>query len=88
MKLVHNMTDYFPVQFGVKQGCKLSPSIFSIYINDLAEEMRALNDGVEIGDAQLLSILLYADDIALVAPDEQSLQTCWMLLTDGVKNGR
>ncbi|KAK3096021.1 hypothetical protein FSP39_022028 [Pinctada imbricata] len=56
VKLGHNMTDFFNVKNGVKQGCRLSPTIFSIYINDLAEEIRALNDGIDIGDGRQLVV--------------------------------
>lgn len=40
-------------------------------MNDLAEDIRA---GVDIDDLNV-SILIYADDIALIAPDENSLQS-------------
>ena len=58
---------------GVKQGCKLSPTLFSLYINDLANEIKQMNLGVDIDELQL-SILPYADDVALIAPDADSLQ--------------
>ena len=67
------ITPFLDVTLGVKQGCRLSPTHFAIYINDLAEEIKALNCGIEIGDEQL-ALLLYADDIGLLAPTEQSLQ--------------
>jgi hypothetical protein len=67
------MTDIFPVKYGVKQGCKMSPTLYSVCINDLADDIRALNAGVEL-DKLNISILLYADDVALIAPDEQNLQ--------------
>ena len=67
------MTDMFPVQFGVQQGCKLSPTLYLIYIYDLADDIRALNAGVDV-DGLHLSLLFYADDLALMAPDEQNLQ--------------
>ncbi|CAG2187121.1 unnamed protein product [Mytilus edulis] len=73
VKLGHYMTDIFPVNFGVKQGCKMSPSLFSSYANGLAEDIRALNIGVDIDDLNV-SILLYADEIALMVLDEKSLQ--------------
>ena len=66
-------TPWFNVDCGVKQGCLLSPTLFAAYINDLAERINNLNCGVHIDDT-MLSILLYADDIALIAPDEESLQ--------------
>ena len=37
---------WFPVSHGVKQGCKISPTLFSAYINDLAQEIKRLNCGV------------------------------------------
>ena len=76
MKLGNYLTDYFSIKFGVKQGCKMSSTLFSIYINDLAEEMRELNWEVNLDDTNTnISILLYADDIALIAPNEENLQT-------------
>jgi hypothetical protein len=42
-------------------------------MNDLADRINSLNCGVPFDDF-CLSLLLYADDIALIAPDENSLQ--------------
>ena len=50
----------------------LSATLFSLYINDLASEIKQTNLGVDVDELQL-SILLYAD-IALIAPDADSLQ--------------
>ena len=44
-----------------------------MYLNDLATEIKLLNAGVELDDCTI-SLLLYADDIVLIAPDEVSLQ--------------
>lgn len=74
VKINGYMTDMFDVSLGVKQGCKLSPTLFSIYINDLADEINSLDVGLPISANDMLSILLYADDIVLLAPDEESLQ--------------
>lgn len=73
MKLNDNLTDFFKVDSGVKQGCKLSPTLFAIYINDLVNDINSLSAGVTM-DEKVISSLLYADDIALIAPDEISLQ--------------
>ena len=73
VKLNTIYTDSFEIRSGVKQGDNLSPTLFSLFINDLAAGIKNLNKGVDIGDTNL-SILLYADDIVLLAPDERKLQ--------------
>ena len=67
-------TGFFPVTQGVKQGCGLSPALFSIYINDLAANIKALNCGIKFNDNEI-SILLYADDIVLISESADDLQT-------------
>ena len=76
-------TDYFDCPAGVKQGDCLSPTLFSIFINDLATEIKASNIGVILEEGLLINILLYADDIVLLAENEEDLQSllfiveCW-----------
>ena len=60
----------FYVNSGVKQGDSLSP--FSIFINDLARDINIIKCGVKAGIDQV-SIVLYADDIALLAWNTQML---------------
>ena len=67
------ITSFLDVTLGVKQGCRLSPTRFALYIDDLAEEIKALNCGIEMGDDQL-ALLLYTDDIVLIGPSEEALQ--------------
>ena len=57
----------------MKQGDTLSPTLFGIFINDLAKDIKKLKNGIQVNDENI-SILLYADDIVLLAPDETSLQ--------------
>ncbi|XP_060579355.1 uncharacterized protein LOC132736271 [Ruditapes philippinarum] len=67
-------TDWFYVNTGLKQGCSLSPLLFNLYINDLALKLKATGSGVDI-DGENIPILLYADDIVLVAESENDLQS-------------
>ncbi|XP_073842692.1 uncharacterized protein [Musca autumnalis] len=63
-------SDYFSVQSGVKQGCILSPILFSLYVNDLPN---VLPGGVNVANC-CIKILLYADDIVLLADSPKELQ--------------
>ena len=73
------MTDWFRSNAGVRQGDSLSPTLFSIYINDLATEIKASNLGVSVAD-EIISILLYADDMVLMASNESDLQAMLNIL--------
>ena len=66
-------TQSFDIPVGVRQGDNLSPTLFSIFLNDLATGLKSLNCGVDINDYNL-TILLYADDIVLLAPSPEKLQ--------------
>jgi hypothetical protein len=67
------LTSLFPILCGVKQGCLIHPTLFAIFINDLATQIKSMNKGIDI-DGTNLSILLYADDIVILAPNESNLQ--------------
>ena len=69
----NRLSQWFVCSSGVKQGDNLSPTLFSIFINDLVEEVNSLGLGVNIGDSTL-SLLLYADDIVLLASSETDMQ--------------
>ena len=75
-------TDYFDCPVGVKQGDCLSPTLFAIFINNLASEIKGSGVGIKINiedivgnvEITLINILLYADDIVLFAENEADLQ--------------
>ena len=66
-------TDWFELQAGVRQGCVMSPVLFSLFINGLARELKKRGQGVDIGGRRV-QMLLYADDIALLAETPDDLQ--------------
>ncbi|VDI49574.1 Hypothetical predicted protein [Mytilus galloprovincialis] len=65
-------TDFFDQEFGLKQGCVLSPAIFSVLMNDLVSILEANNFGAELS-SQLVNCLLFADDVVLIGKSEAEL---------------
>ncbi len=77
VKLNVIMSEFFSLNVGLKQGCLISPQLFNLYIREIQ------NIGLGIPtDEDLISILLYADDIALLVQCETDLQQIkWVVLT-------
>ena len=69
----NGLTSFFNYKRGVRQGCLLSPLLFSLYINDLEQCLENKGaEGVELWDIRLCA-MLYADDLVLLAETEQDL---------------
>ena len=60
--------------------------LLNLFINDLTRHINDVGSGISVGDT-FLSILLYADDIVLIADSELKLQSLLTRLTSGVSNG-
>jgi hypothetical protein len=81
-------TEWFETLMGVRQGCVLSPILYSIFINGFAKELieRGVG-GVEVGE-DVLRLLLFADDIVLFAEDGQQLQQMLTVLEEYCRKWR
>ena len=63
----------FRVVCGLRQGCILSPLLFSLYINSLVNKLKE-EDVRVMCRGQLISALLYADDEVIFAEDEELMR--------------
>ena len=67
------------VSSGVKQGGCLSPTLFSVYLNELSETLTKNNIGCRYG-SEYMGVFCYADDLSLLCPSftgiKEILKTC------------
>lgn len=71
VKIYNRRTDYFSQNKGVRQGCSLSPTLFNIYINELASALEKSScPGITL-EGREIKCLLYADDLLLLSPHEE-----------------
>ena len=81
IRLNYLHTDWFEVNSGLRQGCILSPLLFNLYINDLAIYLKSFGVGINC-DEDKVCILMYADDIVILAETERDLQILLTALHD------
>ena len=66
-------TDWFNIHSGVRQGDTISPTLFGLFINDLVVHLKEKCPTLKIGETEL-NMLLYADDMVIMAETEDNLQ--------------
>lgn len=69
----HGLSDIFLINCGVKQGGILSAYLFNLFIDDLIASCVNMNIGGLIHNINT-SIIVYADDILLISPNDSHLQ--------------
>ena len=67
-----DLTDPGEIGRGVRQGCLLSPLLFSLYLEMMEEAMEESEEGVKVG-GYLLRDVRFADDQGMVANTEKGL---------------
>ena len=79
----------FPLRSGTRQGCPLSPLLFSIVLEVLATAIREENEkGIQIGKA-VVKLSLFADDMILyIENPEDSIRKLLELISEFSKVAR
>ena len=78
-------TETFNIHKGVRQGCILSPHLFSIYTEQIMRDSNTQEYGIGIGGRKV-SNLRYADDTALCADNYEDVCTLLNNINEEGKN--
>ena len=69
----------FSIINGTRQGSIASPDLWSVYLDSLLKDLRALGVGCHVGQ-KFMGVMAYADDLVLLAPNraaaDQMLSLC------------
>jgi len=85
VRVADEYTDTCSIGRGVRQGCSLSPLLFSIYAERMmVEALDGVDEGVKVGGS-LLKDIKFADDQGMVAETERGLQIIMNRLNDASK---
>ena len=84
----HGTTDWFQIGKGVHQGGILSPCLFNLYAEYIMRNARLgeSQTGIKIAGRNINN-LRYADDITLMAEDEEELNSLLMRMKESEKAG-
>ena len=79
VRVGNDVSEWFLVNVGLRQGCVMSPWLFNVYMDGVVREVnvRVLRKGLELlsvkGGMFEINQQLFADDTALVADSEDKL---------------
>jgi hypothetical protein len=82
VKFENYLSAFFETREGLRQGCKLSTDLFSVFVADLVRLLNVSGDGLTLSQILYLCNLFFADDILLLAGSVPELQRLlWILET-------
>ena len=67
------LTDFFPVKVGSRQGCIMSPMLFSIFLDYIMREIKCLDQQLNL-NTRMLTDIRYTDDTTFISAVFEKLQ--------------
>ena len=74
IKLGHSVSESFPISRGVRQGSCASPVFFSIFIDNLLQQLNETRAGISIDHDLHIAAVGYADDVTLLSTNGSNMQ--------------
>ena len=78
----NKLSSLFSCSKGVRQGCNLSPLLFSLFISDIESHLSSNRAGSITLTNLKVQLLLFADDLVLLADSRQGLQDSFDRLSE------
>ena len=75
------ITDSIDLEEGLRQGCTLSPVLFSIYISSIGRALERSNMGVIVGEYRIPA-LFFADDMVIIAENSYQLKSMLKIVAE------
>ena len=79
IKIGNHASDWVKIEKGVRQGCLVSPELFSLYTESIINIITHM-EGIKIGGMNI-NKLRYADDTAIIGETEDQLQKIMDIVT-------
>ena len=79
VRMGNDMSEWFPVNIGLRQGCVMSPWLFNVYMDGVVRQVnvRVLGKGLDLMSANggrfETNQLLFANDTVIVADSQERL---------------
>ncbi|GFO08712.1 endonuclease-reverse transcriptase [Plakobranchus ocellatus] len=81
MRIENKTSTFQDIKRGVRQGCVLSPDLFSLYSEIIMRNLEN-HPGIKVG-GQTIKNLRYADDTVLIAENKEDLQKLLNIVEEG-----
>ena len=88
VRIGDRLTEFFDCPAGLRQGCILSPMLFSLFINEIASSVEQQGmHGIQLLPGLVeIFLLLFADDIVLISDTPRGLQNQLDVLSSACKD--
>ena len=74
VKIGKNYTELFWTEKGVRQGCPLSPLLFTLFLAGIEEYLKRRQEGGITIKINRVHTLAYADDLAIIAETKDEMK--------------